>query len=52
MIIIETIKRRARGNWHAVQSRAAELYDMQVSGLWSYENCVDRAYRQICKGKV
>lgn len=52
MRTIETIKRKSKGNWHRVQALATELYDVQFSGLWCYEDCLKRAHSQICKGKV
>ena len=52
MLTLNVIKKKARGNWHRVQALATELYDVQFSGLWCYEDCLNRAYSEICKGKV
>ncbi len=50
MNIYDVIKRRAGRRWHQVQARAADMYNDQYSGLWPYENCLERAYICVCKG--
>lgn len=50
MCVANEVKKRAGGRWHEVQARAAEIYNTQFSGLWCYENCLERALKQVCKG--
>lgn len=50
MSVTDAVKMQSKSKWREVQARASEIYDTQFSGLWSYENCLERALKQVCKG--